>query len=94
MPPYQEIVCYDFFFVILDQFIYCSAWLRLKLNTKVGLHNFPPPDPPFSPPQTFAQLIAMEKGKTFREDTCFFILNVFLMYCLTKPNLINQTKPN
>ena len=58
MPPYQEIVCYDFFFVILDQFIYCSAWLRLKLNTKVGLHNFPPPDPPFSPPQTFEPLLS------------------------------------
>ena len=50
-----------------------SLGLDPSLITKVSLHTFPPPDPPFSPPQTFAQLIAMEKGKTFREDTCFFI---------------------
>ena len=41
-----------------------------SLITKVSLHTFPPSDPPFSPPQTFSQLKAMEKGKTFQEDTC------------------------
>ena len=65
-----------------------SLGLDSSLITKVSLHTFPPPDPPFSPPQTFAQLIAMEKGKTFREDTCFFILNVFFNV------LFNQTEPN
>ena len=54
-----------------------SLGLDPSLITKVSLHTFPPPDPPFSPPQTFAKLIAMKKGKIFREDTCFFILNVF-----------------
>ena len=62
--------------------------LGFKLITKVGLHNFPPPDPPFSPPQTFSQLKAMEKGKTFQEDKCLPCMVFF-----TKPNLINQTKP-
>ena len=41
----------------------CSAWLRLKLITKVSLHNFPPPDPPFLPPQTFLPVIVMEKAQ-------------------------------
>ena len=26
-------------------YAYCSAWLRLKFNTKIGLH-IPPPTPP------------------------------------------------
>ena len=63
-----------------------SLGLDSSLITKVSLHNFPPPDPPFSPPQTFAQLIDMEKGKTSKKNTCFFILNVFFN------ELFNQTK--
>ena len=47
-----------------------SLGLDPSLITKVSLHTFPPPDPPFSPPQTFSQLKAMEKDKTFQEDTC------------------------
>ena len=47
-----------------------SLGLDSSLITKIGLHTFPPPDPQFSPPQTFSQLKAMEKGKTFQEDTC------------------------
>ena len=35
VPPYQEIVGLDYF--ILDPCIYCSAWLRLKLITKITL---------------------------------------------------------
>ena len=41
----------------------CSVWLRLKLITKVSLHTFPPPDPPFLPPQTFSPFIVMEKAQ-------------------------------
>ena len=39
VPPYQEIVCLYVFF-ILDPVIYCSAWLRLKLNTKITLDTY------------------------------------------------------
>ena len=46
-----------------DPFIYCSAWLRLKLITKVSFHNFPLPDPQFSPPQTFSPVKVMEKAQ-------------------------------
>ena len=50
-----------------------SLGLDSSLITKIGLHTFPPPDPPFSPPQTFSQLKAMEIGKTF-EKIHFFIV--------------------
>ena len=36
-----------------------SLGLESSLITKVSLHIFPPPDSPFSPPQTFSQLKAM-----------------------------------
>ena len=58
MCPLSRSCLFVGYFFILDPVIYCSAWLRLKLNTKVGLHNFPPPDPPFSPPQTFEPLLS------------------------------------
>ena len=58
MPPYQEIVCYDFFFVFWTNSFIVQLGLGFKLITKVGLHNFPPPDPPFSPPQTFEPLLS------------------------------------
>ena len=34
--------------------VFCSAWLRLKLNTKMGFkhHHHPPPPPP---PGTFSK---------------------------------------
>ena len=47
-----------------------SLGLDSSLITKIGLHTFPPPDPPFSPPQTFSQLKALEKGKASQEDKC------------------------
>ena len=55
-----------------------SLGLDSSLITKIGLHTFPPPDPPFSPPQTFSQLKAMEKGNTFQEDAC--------LPCMLYPN--------
>ena len=59
-----------------------------SLITKVSLHNFPPPDPPFSPPQTFSKLKAMEKAKHF-EKIHFYIVWFFHQ---TKLNQPNQTK--
>ena len=35
-----------------------SLGLDSSLITKVSLHNFPPPDPPFSPLQTFEPLLS------------------------------------
>ena len=53
-----------------EMILLISLGLDSSLITKVSLHTFPHPDPLFSPPQTFSQLKAMEKGKTFQEDTC------------------------
>ena len=54
-----------------------SLGLDPSLITKVSLHNFAPPDPPFSPPQTFSKFKAMGKGKTFREDTYLYCMVFF-----------------
>ena len=66
-----------------------SLGLDPSLITKVSLHTFPPPDPPFSPPQTFAQLKAMENGNTFQEDKC---LPCMVFFHQTKPYQPNQTR--
>ena len=50
----KHIVCFHFNEWInqnkANHFCYCSAWSRLKLNTKIGLNHHPPPTHP--PPTT------------------------------------------
>ena len=41
-----------------EMILLISLGLDSSLITKVSLHTFPPPDPPFSPPQTFEPLLS------------------------------------
>ena len=93
-----QLVSHIYFIVLLtnQMFIHKDLLISLGLDssliTKVSLHNFPPPDPPFSPPQTFSKLKAVEKGKTLKEDTYMFIL--YGIFNQTKHNQPNKTKQN
>ena len=62
-PLIKEIVClYVFFSPVFDPCIYCSAWFRLKLITKITFHTCCS-DPPASLPPQIISLLSNIKGR-------------------------------
>ena len=57
-PLIKKLFVMPFFLLFWTNSFIVQLGLGFKLITKVGLHTFPPPDPPFSPPQTFEPLLS------------------------------------
>ena len=45
-PPQRDNGILEWSLILFEDIDNCSAWLRLKLNTKIGLHTHHPPPAP------------------------------------------------